>query len=608
MTGWCRAITSLTGSAFLCGALFLAGGCSHRPEARAPEALTAEAALPGIPNAPLFVYAEDAARSTPGINSVALLETGRDALLSRIHLIRAARRELSLQALIWANDECGRLIMYELIQAARRGVRVRFLIDHLASERHIELATFLAYAHPNLEIKLFNPVSGLFSQPKAKPFFLETLYALIFKFNRFNHRMHNKTFIVDDQVAITGGRNYQNAYFDQARGMNYKDRDILVVGPVVTDIAASFEDYWDSKYSISLNQLVDVQDQLRRGAIEELATREQFELNGLLKQVNEDLSVPGEVSGYAESLQPVASASFVADSPRKRDRLLVWFGGDSAITRRLAEVVSGAERSVYIQTPYLVLTSSAIALFKKLRQDHRDIDIRVSTNSLAATDSWHVYAMSFKQKQTYLQTLGFKIYEFKPLPADMPVFMPGLDRLRTWRASREQSDSDVDQQDLLSGQEPYLCLHSKSLVVDDEVAFVGSYNLDPRSENLNTEAGLFIRDRAFARRLKAYIKDDMAAENSWVVARKKMVLGLDYPNALLAKLSDILPVVDVWPFRFATSYELIEGEPAVDADHPAFYDRFRDVGNFPGNGAGGFGKELGVIGTKSFLGFVKPLL
>jgi phosphatidylserine/phosphatidylglycerophosphate/cardiolipin synthase-like enzyme len=587
--------------------VIIAAGCSSKVSQPKAQALSRDpVSMPQI-ESPLLNYARYLSASSPEKNSVALLETGSDALLSRIHLIRSATDNISIQTLIWANDEVGRLFMYELIKAAQRGVEVRFLIDHLSSEQHVEFVTYLANAHPYFKIKLFNPVESIFNQPKAKSFFWEKLYALVFKFNRFNHRMHNKTFLVDDLVAITGGRNYQNAYYDHAGGMNYKDRDILAVGPVVKQMYGSFDEYWDSKYAVSVADLHDVKKSINSGSLAELNAREDFFLNGLYRQVNNDLNIKGVIrERFIDSLRAVEDAYFVADSPRKRDRILIWFGGDSKITSELADVVSGATESVYIQTPYLILTSPAISLFNKIRKQNPELDVRVSTNSLAATDSWHVYAMSYQQKQTYLQNLKFKIYEFKPLPGDMDAFMPNLERLKV-------SNAQLGLIRWLQGEEgkveePYMCLHGKSMVVDDRISFVGSYNLDPRSENINTEAGVFIRDRYFAKKLRSYIENDMRPDNSWAIARKKRMLGLDYPNAIIAKLSHLIPFVDVWPFRYSASFELISGKQPVENDHPDFYEHYEDVGSFPQINMDNFGKELGARGTKAFLSFVKPLL
>jgi len=610
---------------FLVGLLLASCGCT-------PATL---AELPGSPNepaivshlkSPLVAHAEMLTRSKPASNHVKLLEIGDDALLSRIHLIRSARKSITIQTMIWANDETGRLIIYELIQAARRGVAVQLLIDHLASEQHIEVANFLAYAHPNFQVKLFNPVIGLLGQLNAEPSFLDKLYAVVFSFNRLNQRMHNKTFIVDELIGIAGGRNYQNAYYDKARAMNYKDRDLLVVGPVVREMKESFDCYWEFERSISITELADVKRAHQRGNNKRWHSRDSFLLNGLFDDMDLKANQSGLISQLlVEPLIEVSQAYFIADDPQKRERPLLRTNGQSKITQELADLVSQAKQSVYIQTPYLVLTSPAISLFKNLRKQHPDIDIRISTNSLAATDSWYVYALSYKQKKTYLSALNFKIYEFKPLPGDLLTFMPGYENLKI-RALNTAKDQKVKQSppELLTPESmsypenheisstkevaPYFCMHGKSLVVDGSVSFVGSYNLDPRSENINTESGLIIRDRKFSRILKGYIETDMKPQNSWVIARKNRLMGVNETNAMFVELSNILPLVDVWPFRYSASFELREGKAEVDVDHPDFHKNYRDVGSFPQVGSEDIGKEVGARGTKAFLGFVKPLL
>lgn len=554
--------------------------------------------LPAL-ESPLLTYANHLTANHPEESYVTLLDIGSEALLARTHLIRSAKESIEIQSIIWANDEAGRLVMYELIQAARRGVRVQVLIDHLASEPHVDIAAFLASVHPNLEIKFYNPVTGLTGRLEAAPSFLDKFFALLLKFKRFNQRMHNKTFIVDGNIGITGGRNYQNAYFDHSPGMNYKDRDILVIGPAVRAMQGSFKDYWNFKHSVSLADLEDVKKLHKKEKVKHWGTRESFRIDKIFEQINQNADSIDLVSRlFIEPLLKVKSAYFIADAPWKVERQLLIFNERSLVTQELARLASKATKSMTIQTPYLVLSSPAIALFKKLRKNYPEINIRVSTNSLAATDSWHVYALSYKQKQTYLQTLGFKIFEFKPYPEDLPFFAPKLTQAEALASIEKGEQKDY----------PYLCLHAKSLVIDDEVAFVGSYNLDPRSENLNTEAGLFIVDRDFAARLKDSITLDMGPHNSWVVARKKIPLGIGHMNSILVKLSNIIPLVDIWPFRYSASFELIDGQEAVSADHPDFYENYKDVGSFPTVNDNKPTKGIATRGTKAFLSFVKPLL
>ena len=588
--------------------------------------------IPGSTESPLLERAGALAVSSPDKNHVHILNIGEDALIARIHLIRSARKSINIQTIIWVNDEVGRFMMYELIQAAKRGVKVKVLVDHIASERHLELATFVASIHPNLQIKIYNPLSIDRKSAKMDPSFTEKLLSLLFSFNRFNQRMHNKTFIVDDLVAITGGRNYQNAYFDQARGLNYKDRDIIVVGPVVSEISDSFQAYWDFEYSVDLNNLKDVKKIKKRGDVKIWDTRESFQLHGLfgdIDAVSNDKDIIGEK--FTKVLTQVDDAYFIADDPGKNPNASNGpSAGKSKITLELARLVSTAKESIYLQTPYLILTSPAIDLFDEIRKKNPEIDIRISTNSLAATDSWYVYALSFKQKQTYLNQLKFIIYEIKPLPGDMYSLMPTYDKLRTRpltpsekekiilndpgaedRPAREKN-GDNDGPALLERPprpgEPYFCLHAKSMVVDDELLFIGSYNLDPRSENINTEAGIVIRDRKLAKLLKENILRDMASRNSWVIAKKQMPLGLHHPNALFVTLSDRFPFLDPWPFRNTASFELIEGKTPVEVTHKDFYNNYRDVGSFPQTDEDSGDKVLGAVGTKTFLSFVKPLL
>ena len=559
-------------------------------------------------------------------NLVRMLNIGDEALLARIHLIRAARSNIAIQTLIWVNDETGRLLMYELIEAARRGVKVRVLMDHVASEKHIELASFLAGAHENLEIKIYNPLSSDGDKADIDPGFFQKISSLFTSFNRFNQRMHNKVFIIDDLIGITGGRNNQNAYYDKAKGLNYKDRDIMVAGPVVDEMKASFLTFWNYKLSRKLIEFDDVKEHRRTKPPKAWTSRQSFQLHGLFDDIDRKASRPDIIfEQFTDSFLPVDKAFFIADEPGKNHKFgLDRFSGRGKITDKLAELVAKGKKSIYIQSPYLVLSSNAIDLFEQLRNKNPDLDIRISTNSLAATDSWYVYGLSYKQKQTYLNTLKFQIYELKPLPGDLQQIMPAYGQLLSrphtpWEKEQLGQDPPAPtpptsenisqrlQQQPRTG-EPFLCLHAKSVVIDDEISFIGSYNLDPRSENLNTEVGLVIEDKKFAQLLKKDIIRDMEPQNSWVIAKKKIPLGLTEPNSVMVKLSELLPVVDPWPFRYASSFELLDGMAPLPPGHKNFYEHYRDVGSFPQINEDDGGKVVGAEVVKTFLSFVKPLL
>ena len=555
-------------------------------------------------------------------NRVALLDVGEEALLLRIHLIRSARHSIAMQTIIWMNDETGRLLMYEMIQAAKRGVKVQLLIDHFVSEKHPEVAAFLATVHPNLKIKLYNPIIGQFSQHQIYPSIIDRLTKLLSGFNKVNQRMHNKIFVVDNQIGITGGRNNQNAYYDQARGMNYRDRDILVAGPVVNDMRKSFDEFWAFKYSIPIQTMVDWKTAKESGTLKTWSTRQDFVFNGLFKELFVNADNPQIIRDlFGSRLQTVKKAYFIADNPGKnKRRFLARFYGFGKITMELARLVTEAKNNIFINTPYLVLTNPAIDLFKELLKTHPDIDIRISTNSLAATDSWHCYALSFQQKQIMLRDLKFKIYEFKPMPGDMRTYMPSFDRLK-YRPFTPTEKENLGEMAITSGNfagglqrpplpgEPYLALHAKSLVIDDEITFIGSYNLDPRSENLNTEVGLVVQDKPFAAKVKKSISRDMLPQNSWVIAKNKYPIGLGVPNAILGELSRLLPLIDPWPLRYAGSYELKENKVPLVPGHKDFYENYEYVGSFPDVPTARIGKVIGTVTLKTlFGGIVKPFL
>lgn len=193
-------------------------------------------------------------------NRVALLSGGDDALLLRVHLIRQARRSIEVQTFIWTNDEVGRLVMWELLAAARRGVQVRIIADQPFSEKDPELVAFLATAHPNLQIKHYRPTLA-----RIRPTLAHTLAAGLRSFKGVNQRMHSKVMLFDGAVLITGGRNIENAYFDHATELNYRDRDVVVAGPAAREAARMFEAFWNFKYAVASRDLVDVEAAIARG-------------------------------------------------------------------------------------------------------------------------------------------------------------------------------------------------------------------------------------------------------------------------------------------------------------------------------------------------------
>ncbi len=506
------------------------------------------------------------------LHLVKLQEVGYEALLSRIHLIRSAKNEIMIQTFIWDDDEVGRLIFYELLQAARRGVNVRIIADQMFSPVEREGLAVASIAHPNLKIRLYKP-----SQNRIESSVFDHLKTFLLSFRKANIRMHNKLFIADDW-AITGGRNIQDCYYDRAAKLNFKDRDILVKGPVVEKMKDSFEEYWRYRLVVSSSKLKDVASHIKKHTFGEEYTPEVLGISNIYTEVSSQLDDNRVVAKLYDELFPVKRVAFFADPPNKNKSF--GMSGSSRLNEALAYCVSESCSSVVIQSPYLVMTKRAKRIFRKLRKRRPHVEITFSTNSLAATDSWPTYALFYKQKKMLLDDLNATVFEFKPIPSDLLEIMPVYPTLLK-RTSGMEYPGQLPAK--LNGT-PYLCLHAKTLVVDKEFSFVGSYNFDPRSANLNTEVGLVVWDSAFSQSLYARIATDCAARNSWATWKKTRVIGLSHLDDLLSAVSGVVESVttlDLWPSSNASCFALKPGAVEVGTDHPDFYEEYMDVGNFP---------------------------
>jgi cardiolipin synthase C len=499
-------------------------------------------------------------------NQLALIGNGYDALLLRVHLIRQARTSIGVQTFIWTNDECGRLLIYELIEAARRGVKVRILADHMFSDQDADTVAFLATVHPNFEVKHYRPATA-----RMKPSRLQTLLAGLRSFRDVNQRMHNKVMIFDDALLITGGRNVENTYFDHSTAMNFRDRDVLASGPVVRTAAEMFEQFWRYRHAVPSRDLTDVATAIKAGTFKRFSTRADYDFGphfSVLDREADDAALMGE--RFAAQLRSVRRVTFISDEPGKSRH-----ASDQAakITRELGATLQKARTSVVMQTPYLVLSKPARNLFREIQAKNPGLRFRISTNSFASTDNLLAYSANYRLRGDYVEDLKLLVHEFKPQPASIGRLFP---RHATMTALARAQHA-AGKPDRL----PFLCLHAKSLVVDDTLAFVGSYNLDPRSENLNTEVGLLVEDATFAQALRAQIEDDMRPENSWVIARRSLPLRLEAVNGMLDGVLSLSPL-DLWPVQNTSSFELRPGAQPVPPEDPAFYERFQEVGSFPG--------------------------
>lgn len=556
-----------------------------------------------------------------------ILDEGELSLVARLNLLRSATRSIDLQTYIFDTDDSARLVIDELLAAARRGVKVRVLIDQLSAISDVQMLGALSGAHVNFELRVYNPAFG-----KAKLNYLDYAGSVLCCFRRFNQRMHNKLLVIDDVIGVVGGRNYQDDYYDWDSEYNFRDRDVMVAGPEAREMAANFQAFWEARRSVPAERLNDVGRTLLRQGVPAMPEAA-FRRPERIERVDAEASDPAFITReFVDTALPVRSVSYVADLPRKHrnepedDPL----DGQHLTEPTLDALIASAQNEVLLQTPYLVLSKPAQKLFKDLRKRQAPPRVVVSTNSLAATDNPIVYALSYKYKRRNLRELGFNIYEYKPFPLDAPVnyrqlVPPPLDAVPASGSSRSRviggsaagsnvrgsgsgrrvsaNGSEVEREVLRTETRPSFLstraanrplpvtrrgarmgLHAKSLVVDRRIGVIGTHNFDPRSENYNTEGAVIIEDPVFAEQLAQSILRDIHPDNSWTVAPRQKAPVFSGLNYSLGKASEALPILDFWPWRYATDYEFQPGpecpEPLRRQD-PRFHACYTAVGDFP---------------------------
>jgi phosphatidylserine/phosphatidylglycerophosphate/cardiolipin synthase-like enzyme len=510
--------------------------------------------------------------STPEtpVHYVNLLETGEDSLLLRVHLIRAARKSIDIQTFIWAGDDAGWLVLDELVAAARRGVKVRVLVDQLFSLDDVEWLSRMARAHANIELRLYNPT---FDEAVTQP--LEFAAGVICCFSQFNQRMHNKLFLVDGEIGIAGGRNYENRYFDWDQQFDYRDREVLVAGPVAgAEMQASFDEFWAHRRAVPLTRLKDVDRRIvaDAGKTADLAPPANVD-RARIERLRARAIDPETIRRlFVDTALRVGHVEYFSDAPDKPEKPDAPEA--QALTERIVELLTHAQNEVMFETPYLVLSDRARRVFRDLYKRAPRVPVIVSTNSLAATDAFYVYALSHKYKKRYLKRYGFEIHEFKPFPADAADFVRDYDALAGGANAGEYERYGVTP---LKRGGVRLGLHAKSLVIDGSIAMIGSHNFDPRSDNYNTESGFIIHDATVAQLVREAIQRDIAPGNAWTIAKRQQ----SSVNESIADVSTALPLFDLWPFRYASSFELLPGCTPLPPGDPRFYECYRDVGDFP---------------------------
>ena len=416
---------------------------------------------------------------------VYVLEKGEEALIGRAWLTQHATKSIDVQYFIWSTDNIGILAAEQLLSAAERGVTVRVLVDDFLIDA-LDRTLLLLSAHPNVHIRIYNP------NVTVGVGFWKRIKNAVSGFREINQRMHDKTAIFDNVAGITGGRNMADEYFDYDHEYNFRDRDVLLLGRSVADMTENFEEFWNSELAVPVADILDdeitPEDALRRS--EELHAYANDPVN-FEPQVREAITA---ASAYFPDLLAAMNwedVVFLSDVPGKNDGES-GLGGGGESTDALFSAVINAKKSVLIQSPYLIMPEGGIELFEELVD--RGVRVRISTNSLASTDNIQAFGGYQGQRKELLQA-GVEIYEFMDEPN-----------------IREQL---VDRYPRIADNDPIFAIHAKSMVIDDMTVFIGTFNLDPRSANLNTEVGVLVESVALARQVTESIENDMLPGNSW---------------------------------------------------------------------------------------------
>jgi putative cardiolipin synthase len=403
-----------------------------------------------------------------------LLNEGLKALDWRLRAIDSATESIDLQTFLWTLDTTGTLMMQRLLAAAERGIAVKLLVDDSLLTGTDEVFTELA-EHPNVEYRVFNPFKRRADSMAAR-------WALnLAEFGRLDHRMHNKAMVVDNRIAIVGGRNLADEYFGLHREANFRDMELIVGGPVVGTISRSFDDYWNDPWSIPIEQL------LPSRAATGLDERESPGKSSVLPYAAEtpeqrlrrwqaliERSVPGKTRLLVDR-PPQDNPANPSEAPVQ-------------VADALRGLVNDAREEILVVSAYLIPTDRIEAILGKAMA--RGVRVRILTNSIRSNN--HLSAHSaYRNHITTLLTQGSELHEVRVDARHRETYM------------------------LTPVETKALALHAKTLVIDRDKVFIGSPNLDPRSLRLNTEMGLLVESPELNAWVRQAVEPDFADDNAW---------------------------------------------------------------------------------------------
>ena len=454
----------------------------------------------------------------PGLSGFRIVSVGVDGFLTRAQIIDSAEKTLDLQYYIYRGDETGRLLNAALLRAADRGVRIRVLVDDGESVSGDERVMLLD-EHPLIEVRVFNPFAyrGHSSTLRGLEYLL--------KHTRLDYRMHNKLLVVDNAVAMVGGRNIGNQYFQMDPQSQFADDDVFVAGPLVTTLSASFDEFWNSPLAIPAPALSALATDTAQGSDSQRRTSKRHapELDTLQTDgVDYGLKLAsGEpYAGMLSGQLPLvwAHAEVLSDSPGKR-QVVSGSAAGRLLMPAVIEAARGVQTELLIVTPYFVPVEAELQLFAELRNRH--VRVRVLTNSLEAAPLLLAHA-GYAPYRAALLERGVELNEVRSL-------------LSYARGSGQTST--------MSSYGNY-ALHAKLYIFDRQRLFIGSMNFDQRSKHLNTEIGVMIDSPVLAQQTAERFEAMTQPQNSYVLALLPHRAG-DTP-ALIWQTREAGQMVEYW--------------------------------------------------------------
>lgn len=464
----------------------------------------------------------NAAAVRTGQSGFLVLDSGKDALLERLALIAAAERSIDLQYYIWNSDLTGRYMAERVYAAAERGVRVRILLDDVNTSGRDAPMAFLD-SHPGIEVRIYNPIAARSGARRLLGFARD--------FARANRRMHNKSLTVDGAATIVGGRNIGDEYFDASTELNFRDRDLLSVGPVVAQVEEAFDIFWNSPWAYPIASITNATlTPKEAGARRAGAIRAGEELVRLgYHPVHE--SLPARAN-FAAMLQQLvwAPARLVHDLPPV-DGDLSDTSSAQPVAAALAELAESAQHDVLIESAYFILGDPALERFARLKA--RGVRLRALTNSLASNDLATNHSGYARRREQMLQS-GLELHELRPDALSCRAL-----------ASNRCAEGAA------------FGLHAKSVVFDRRIVYVGSFNVNLRSAFLNTETALIIDSPELADQVAKSIEENMRAENSWHVEsdEKGLIRWVTEHNGV-EEVSTHEPATGLWRRSQVAFYKL----------------------------------------------------